>query len=155
MTHNPQSVPPVFHIDVTAAPSRSSAPPPTGDQAEVAHLLRQMLAGQERQTKLLEELVQVMTTVQRQRAAELGQWRQANPGLVRECKAAAHALSEVQTQFLRNLTEEVNENADALLDGEFMLTEFVDRFGPRLAHLNGVLQMLSQLSNPAPTNTTP
>jgi len=32
------------------------------------------------------------------------------------------------------------------LDGEFMLNEFVDRFGPRLAHLNGVLQVLSQLS---------
>ena len=27
-----------------------------------------------------------------------------------------------------------------------MLNEFVDRFGPRLAHLNGVLQVLSQLS---------
>ncbi len=26
--------------------------------------------------------------------------------------------------------------------------EFVDRFGPRLAHLNGVLQVLSQLSAP-------
>jgi hypothetical protein len=26
-----------------------------------------------------------------------------------------------------------------------MLNEFVDRFGPRLAHLNGVLQVLSQL----------
>jgi len=32
------------------------------------------------------------------------------------------------------------------MDGEFMLNEFVDRFGPRLAHLNGVLQVLSQLS---------
>jgi hypothetical protein len=28
------------------------------------------------------------------------------------------------------------------------LTEFVDRYGPRLAHLNGVLQMLAQLSTP-------
>ena len=33
-----------------------------------------------------------------------------------------------------------------MMDGEFMLNEFVDRFGPRLAHLNGVLQVLSQLS---------
>jgi hypothetical protein len=31
-----------------------------------------------------------------------------------------------------------------------MLNEFVDRFGPRLAHLNGVLQVLAQLSAPAP-----
>ena len=32
-----------------------------------------------------------------------------------------------------------------LLEGEFMMNEFVDRFGPRLAHLNGVLQVLAQL----------
>ena len=50
------------------------------------------------------------------------------------------------------MTREINENVDALMDGEFMLNEFVDRFGPRLAHLNGVLQILAQLSstpNPA------
>ena len=38
------------------------------------------------------------------------------------------------------------------LDGDFLLNEFVDRFGPRLAHLNGVIQVLAQLSstpNPA------
>jgi len=40
------------------------------------------------------------------------------------------------------------------VEGDFMLNEFVDRFGPRLAHLNGVLQVLTQLgSNPEPSNT--
>jgi hypothetical protein len=47
---------------------------------------------------------------------------------------------------LENLTDEVADNEECLLDGEFMLNEFVDRFGPRMAHLNGVLQVLSQLS---------
>jgi len=28
------------------------------------------------------------------------------------------------------------------------MNEFVDRFGPRLAHLNGVIQVLAQLSSP-------
>jgi phage-related tail protein len=149
MTHNPQPIPPVFHIDVSASPARAAAPPPASfESPEVVHLLRHLVTVQDRQTKLLEELVQLMTAAQRQRTAELGQWRQANPGLVRECRNAAHALSEVQTQFLRNLTEEVNENAEALLEGDFLLTEFVDRYGPRLAHLNGVLQMLAQLSTP-------
>ena len=38
------------------------------------------------------------------------------------------------------------------MEGEFMLNEFVDRFGPRMAHLNGLLQVLSQLSaTPNPT----
>jgi hypothetical protein len=31
-----------------------------------------------------------------------------------------------------------------------MFTEFVDRFGPRMAHLNSILQVLTQLSSPPP-----
>jgi hypothetical protein len=156
MTHNPQSIPPVFHIDVSASAARPAPPAGQGlESAEAVHLLRILVAGQERQNKLLEELVQVTTAAHRQRAAELGQWRQANPALVRECRNAAQALSEVQTQFLRNLTDEVNENSEAFMEGDFMLTEFVDRYGPRLAHLNGVLQMLAQLSNPTPANSAP
>jgi hypothetical protein len=33
-----------------------------------------------------------------------------------------------------------------------MLNEFVDRFGPRIAHLNGLLQVLSQLSAISPNS---
>ena len=51
--------------------------------------------------------------------------------LARDCRTAAEALCRVQTEFLNILTSEVNANAEALADGEFMLTEFVDRFGPR------------------------
>jgi hypothetical protein len=53
----------------------------------------------------------------------------------------------VQVEFLNGMTDEIQENSEALLDGEFVLNEFVDRYGPRLAHLNGVLQMLAQLGN--------
>jgi hypothetical protein len=60
---------------------------------------------------------------------------------------AAEALGRVQTEFLSSLTREINENYETLMDGEFMLNEFVDRFGPRMAHLNGLLQVLSQLSS--------
>jgi hypothetical protein len=66
---------------------------------------------------------------------------------------AAEALSQVQVEFLGNMTRDIRENADVLMDGEFMLNEFVDRYGPRLAHLNGVLQILAQLgSGPVPTS---
>jgi hypothetical protein len=100
-----------------------------------------------RQNELLEELVGQLSGSQKQRATELGQWKQANPHLAKNCRLAAEALGKVQTEFLSSLTREVNENYEALLDGEFMLNEFVDRFGPRLAHLNGLLQVLSQLSS--------
>ena len=109
--------------------------------------MQQLVLGQERQNELLQDLTDQMGASQRQRANELGQWREANPLLARRCRAAAEALSRVQTEFLENLTIEVNDNYENMLDGEFVLNEFVDRYGPRLAHLNGVLQLLSQLSS--------
>jgi len=114
--------------------------------AEMAGLLRAMLAAQDRQNELMEELVNQMSAAQRQRSAELGQWKQANPGLARDCRMAAEALSKIQTEYIESLTDEIGDNFEVLRDGEFMLNEFVDRFGPRVAHLNGLLQVLSQLS---------
>ncbi|ASV75356.1 hypothetical protein THTE_2754 [Thermogutta terrifontis] len=150
MSENRPMRPPLFtQIDVSQA-TPPPAPPPAGSLAEVAMLLRQLLAIEQRQTKLLEDLVNHVQNTQRQRAIELGQWRQANPHLARKCREAAEALARVQTEFLHQLTKEVNENFDALLDGEFMFTEFVDRFGPRMAHLNSILQVLTQLSSPPP-----
>lgn len=118
-------------------------------------LLHQLVVGQERQNELLEEMSKQFNATQRQRTSELAQWKQAHPQLSRKCRKAAEALGRVQTEFLRSLTEEVTENADGLLDSDFVLNEFVDRFGPRLAHLNSVLQMLSQLSAvPGSTNNS-
>jgi hypothetical protein len=121
---------------------------------EQAALLRSILAAQDRQNELLEELVGQLSAAQKQRAVELGQWKQANPELATSCRRAAEALSQVQVEFLNSMTREINENSDVLMDGDFMLNEFVDRYGPRLAHLNGVLQILAQLSStPNPANT--
>ena len=141
----------MFSIDVSAdlgkhgpvrTEHRSDQP---GD--EVRALLQQLVAGQERQNRLLEELIQQTSSVQKQRASELGQWRKANPELAQGCRLAAETLSRVQTEFLQHLTNEINENADVWADSDFLMNEFVDRYGPRLAHLNGVLQVLSQLSS--------
>ena len=148
MSQDPQHFPPMFRIDVSADPASNRSDEQRGDVADVVvALLRRVVTAQERQSQLLEELVQQMGAAQRQRSIELGQWKEANPELARSCRTAAETLSRVQTQFLHNLTEEITENEESLVDGDFMLNEFVDRYGPRLAHLNGVLQVLSQLSS--------
>lgn len=145
MNHGPHDhLSQVFHLDVTPTSGESTGTPAPNN--EVADLLRQLVVGQDRQNELMEDLVDQMNAGQRQRAAELGQWKEANPLLARRCRAAAEALGQVQTEFLESLTYEVSENYESMLDGEFVLNEFVDRFGPRLAHLNGVLQLLTQLS---------
>jgi len=154
MSHDSHSTPALFtQVDITAGTQiRPRDNQDTVD--EQAGLLRSILAAQDRQNELLEELVNQFGAAQRQRSIELGQWKQANPELARGCRTAAEALSQVQVEFLGTMTREINENADALMDGDFMLNEFVDRFGPRLAHLNGVLQILAQLSStPNPANS--
>ncbi len=133
----------VFSINVTASPSASTLPSDGSNALSV--LLSQILEAQQRQCKLLEELLQATTAAQRTRNVELNQWKQANPHLARGCRIAAEKMAQVQSQFLENMTNEIAENAESMSDGDFMLYEFVDRFGPRLAHLNGVLQVLSQL----------
>lgn len=151
--------PPLYsQIDVAQTAYPAPSPRAPGSTGEHTLLLRELLAGQDRQNELLEELVNQLSGAQKQRANELGQWKQANPHLARSCRIAAETLGRVQTEFLDGLTQEITDNADALMDGEFMLNEFVDRFGPRMAHLNGLLQVLSQLSaavGPANTSTSP
>jgi len=143
MSNDQSPMSPVFRIDVS---SESTTDSTVRNDIVQVELLRQLVAGQQRQNELLAELTQLSVGTHKQRAAELQQWKDANPKLARACRRAAETLNAVQTRFLESITEEVEENKEHLEDGDFMLHEFVDRFGPRLAHLNGVLQVLSQLS---------
>jgi hypothetical protein len=144
---------PLFsQIDVT--PPAYPGTPPGRQDVEQTRLLREILSSQDRQNELLEELVNHFLGSQKQRANELGQWKKANPHLAHSCRTAAEALGKVQAEFLESITADINANYENMMDGEFVLNEFVDRFGPRMAHLNGLLQVLSQLSatpNPAIT----
>ena len=146
---NARPRPPLYsQIDVAqGAYMAQSAHAHREGETEQTHILREILSAQDRQNELLEELVNQLAGSQKQRANELGQWKQANPHLAKSCRLAAEALGKVQTEFLGSLTREISDNYETLLDGEFMLNEFVDRFGPRMAHLNGLLQVLSQLSS--------
>lgn len=145
MSHS-HSVSAMFtQVDVSPASAQPTAAAHTA--TEQTELLREVLAAQDRTNELLEELVSIMATAHKQRLQELHQWKNANPELSGACREAAEALSRVQVEYLERITEEVKDSADDMVYGEFMLNEFVDRFGPRLAHLNGVIQVLAQLSS--------
>ncbi len=153
VAQEPSQYSPMFRIDVSAEPGSAPAAGNASNAAETTvALLHQIATAQQKQNQLLEQLVQATVSVQKQRASELEQWKEANPQLSKSCRRAAETLSRVQTEFLETLTEEIDYNSEHLLEGEYMLNEFVDRFGPRLAHLNGVLQVLAQLGNGVPSN---
>ncbi|QDT70109.1 hypothetical protein MalM25_30540 [Planctomycetes bacterium MalM25] len=142
------TVPSLFsQVDVTTGSQRPTHVTPHEEQTE---LLRDVLTAQDRTNELLEELVGAMTAQQRHRRDEMQRWRDANPDLADSCREAAETLSGVQADYLERLTDDVRESGEEMAYGEFMLTEFVDRYGPRLAHLNGVIQALAQLGGGAP-----
>jgi hypothetical protein len=152
MSSSRHSTPPIFsQLEVGPGTQHQAVLSPQDEQAA---LLRDVLSAQDRTNELLEELVGVMATAQKQRANELNQWRSAHPALATACRDAAEALSRVQIEYLDRMTEEINDSSDDMVAGEFVLNEFIDRFGPRLAHLNGVIQVLAQLSSlPNPANS--
>lgn len=145
--NDPSQFSPIFSIDVSAEQGGVQRPnDASGSEAMVA-LLHQIAVGQQKQNQLLEQLVQSNANAQKQRAAELKQWKDANPRLAGACRTAAEKLSSIQADFLEKLTDEIEDHEENMFDGEYVLNEFLDRFGPRLAHLNGVLQVLAQLGS--------
>ena len=152
MTLSRSPAPPLFsQLDVSSATHSHSIMSPREEQTE---LLREVLAAQDRTNELLEELAGTLAATHKQRANELSNWRNAHPALAGACRDAAEALTRVQIEYLDRMTEEINDTSDDMVEGEFMLNEFIDRYGSRLAHLNGVIQVLAQLSSvPNPANT--
>jgi len=147
--------PPVFtQLDISAN-SVTAGPNSVlgGDAGETNRLLRDMIALQMKSCELLSELVNQVSLQQRQRVAELKAWKEANPELAKSCRQAAESLSKVHTEFLAGIARDAAENAEDFADSEYALGEFIDRYGPRLAHFNGVLQLFAQLGAPLPPSS--
>ncbi len=148
----PDLPPHCTQIDITSTtestPTALPAAADAGSGGEVTALLREMLAVQKRSCDILSEVLKHVSLQQRQRAAELKAWRENNPAVARACRRAAEGLSRVHTEFLTSMAEEAAENAEDFTDSDYALGEFIDRYGPRLAHFNGVMQLLSQLAMP-------
>lgn len=146
-------VPPVCtQLDISAITVSPTIPiaMPTADASETNRLLRDMVTLQHRSCELLGELVNQVSLQQRQRNAELKAWKDANPKLADACRHASESLSKVHIEFLSNIANEAYDNAESFSDSDYALGDFLDRYGPRLAHFNGVLQLLSQLGAQPP-----
>lgn len=144
----PQTVAPPLYSQLEVTPESSLRDFETQTTDAFVPLLKDIRSGMDRNNELLEELIGLVTKSNKQRNQELHRWREAHPQLARECRAAADALGQVQAAYLERLAEEARDSAEEMVDGEFLLGEFVDRFGPRLAHLHGLLQTLSQFGTP-------
>ena len=122
----------------------------TGD--DLLNVMERLLLAQQHQTAMLEKFIDSQTQqalTQKTQTTALEQWKAAHPELAKRCIAAFRVLDEIQTELVENLTMEVEEHGDSFLESEFMLMDLIDRFGPRMAHLNNLRMMMHQLSSTA------
>lgn len=146
MSADPRLFSPVFSIDVCTDASTAAVSNKIDANELIVNLLKQLVEGQQQELKLLQEIAHWTGLSHKQRQHEIHQWKETNPDLARSCRIASEALVKVQNDYIHKLTEEAADGFETMMDSEYMLQEFIDRFGPRMAHLGGVLHMVSSLS---------
>jgi hypothetical protein len=115
-------------------------------QHQTLELQRQSLELQRQQMELAREAAQVSREQRARQIAELERWQNGHERVLDHCKESLASLEQVHAALIAELATYVEENHENLIDGEFALTDFVDRFGPRLAHLNTMLAVLRPLA---------
>jgi hypothetical protein len=105
-----------------------------------------MLEMQRQQLEISKELVQVSREQRARQGAELERWHAGHEHVLESCRDTLGRLEQVHAALMGDLATYVEDNHENLLDGDFSLSDFVDRFGPRLAHLNTMLAVLRPLA---------
>jgi hypothetical protein len=155
---NPPSAAWTYRMEVS--PTGQGAASPTSNPNEpivLLHLLvnlqnqtldslRQLLEVQRQQLDLSRETVQVSREQRARQGAELERWQVGHDHVLDACRDTLGRLEQVHASLMGELANYVEENHENLLEGDFSLSDFVDRFGPRLAHLNTMLAVLRPLA---------
>jgi len=115
-------------------------------QSQTLELQRQILDLQRQQLELAREAAQVAREQRARQVSELERWQGSHEPIIEQCRESLGQLEQVHAALMGELVAYVAENHENLLEGEFSLTDFVDRFGPRLAHLNTMLAVLRPLA---------
>jgi hypothetical protein len=135
-----------FQIDVTSAvPATPAEPPPAPSNVpETVDLLRQLLEVQREQLAYQRAAAAAHDHTARWRAF-LTRWQEELPGLADACRKAMPHLERCYGQLIRELTERLTDEDDALAS-DFALQEFLDRYGMRLAQLGTILNLVGPLA---------
>ena len=120
-------------------------------QAQTLEVQKQVLLNQGQQLELAREAAHIAREQRARQIAELERWQVGHEAVLDQCRDSLGQLEQVHAALMGELVNHVADNHENLVDGEFALTDFVDRFGPRLAHLNTMLAVLRPLAIAART----
>ncbi len=115
-------------------------------QSQTVEIQKQILQNQQQQLELAKEATQVAREQRARQMAELERWQNGHERVIDQCRESLGQLEQVHSSLMGELVNYVSEHHENLLDGDYALTDFVDKFGPRLAHLNTMLAILRPLA---------
>lgn len=115
--------------------------------AEIADLLRQSIDLQREQVQLLRAQQAAGDGVARCRAF-LARWAGEFPDAGPACKQALPALERAYLTLLTDLAAKVKELGDDLQE-DFVMAEFLDRYGIRVNQLGGIINQVGPIADAA------
>ncbi|HUR53108.1 MAG TPA: hypothetical protein VMZ71_03180 [Gemmataceae bacterium] len=134
---------------VVSSPIQMPADLPPVPGTETADLLRQLLDVQREQVQLLRAQVAAQDGLAKWRAF-LSRWDGEFPNIGGACKEILPALERAYLNMVRELTDRVRAGDRDDLDDEFVMGEFLDRYGIRLGQLGNIISQLSPIADAAP-----
>ena len=141
---------PTMHAPLYVTPPMMlPLPDPVSPGREIADLLRQVVSLQQEQIGLLKVQLAGQDSSAKWRSF-LSRWESEFPQIGPACKQALPVLERAYLGLVQELTERVNSGDAAELNDEFVLGEFLDRFGIRLGQLGNILGQLAPLAEVAP-----
>ncbi len=130
--------------------------PSASQQAvETADLLRQLLDVQREQLAFQRNLAMNNDAVARSRRF-LEKWQDEFPEIAGVTKTVLPAVERMYLRMIEELTDKLSDEADEL-ENEYVLGEFLDKYGARLNQLSTIINNLSPIADAAvvPQPTTP
>jgi hypothetical protein len=114
---------------------------------EMANLLRQTLDTQRELLAVARTQAANQDSGNRWKAF-LARWESEFPGVGQACKQVLPMIERAYLSMIQDLTERLREDEEGI-DNEFLLGEFLDRYGIRLSQLGNVLSQLGPLADAA------
>ena len=126
-------------------------PGPGVAAAEMTELLRQTLDVQREQLHVLKVQAAAQDSGARWKSF-LARWQSEFPDIGAACKQVLPAVERAYLTLIHDLTERLRDGEEGI-DNEFLLGEFLDRYGIRLGQLGAVLSQLGPLADAAPAES--
>ena len=118
----------------------------TSLQAQSLEIQRQILDNSRQMLELTRESAQFIRDQRARQIADLERWQSQHKSVLGQCEESLANLEQVHASLMQTLSQYIHDNQENLLDNDYVLGDFVDRFGSKIAHLNTMLAILRPLA---------